>query len=114
MGVAEDRPQVVVYRLIRSDTGAVPFTILPHANSQPQAARVIIQPLIGNTDSVFVGGPTVTTTGPQQGYEMPSPVSYGSLPEIAFDNVPIDLAAIWVLPRVVSEGVVVVMEPQQL
>jgi|SRR3972149_128605 len=114
MGVASDRPQVVTYRLIRADTATLPFTILPHANSKPEATRVVIQPLFSNTGDVYVGGVRVSTTGPNLGYTLPSPVSYGSIPEIEFSGVPVGLNEIYVLPNVNSEGVVVLMEPQQL
>lgn len=112
--IATARPQVVTYRLIRANTATLPFNILPHANSQPQAVRVLIQPLFSNTGDVYVGGAAVSTAGPNLGYALPSPVSYGSIPEIEFAGVPIGLDEIYVLPNVNSEGVVIVMEPQQL
>ena len=113
--IADARPQVVTYRLVRADTAAVPFNILPHANSQPQASRVTIQPLFSNTGDVYVGSAVVNTTGPLQGYVLPSPVSYGAIPqELLFDYAPVDLAQIYVLPQNNSEGVVVLLESMQM
>ena len=108
------RPQILTWQ-VTVGTAGTPVNLQPGANSRPTFESLHVQPLLTNTDDVYLmGAGTISAAGQSRGnaWRIPSPISYGSNAlEVTFGKIPIVISDLWLDSDVDGEGVIIAGEP---